>query len=257
MVKTGGGSIFFIPTAKSDHIQEHFPIEKAKIRDWVNHSFPRDEKTAKNFQDFGISASFEGNLIQDLLPNNTNPESETMVILLPGSREEAYGNLAKILDLFSDFPKDADNQLCLANSIDRKKVQEIFSSHLWVEQGSSWLKDGFCIHLADSFESVAHKAICAVSMAGTASEQLVGLGKPVIGLKGTGPQSNDSRMKDNALLMGEAFLWTQNPSLDLQRVFNDPDYRHMLGKKGKERMGPKGAAKSIAKKIAMQLDFIP
>jgi uncharacterized protein (TIGR03492 family) len=54
------------------------------------------------------------------------------------------------------------------------------------------------------FSDVAHQAVAGIAMAGTATEQLVGLGKPVFTLPGSGSQFTAAFAEAQSRLLGQS-----------------------------------------------------
>jgi len=55
----------------------------------------------------------------------------------------------------------------------------------------------------DNFDKILLKSKCCISMAGTAAEQAIGLGKPVIQIEGKGPQFTKSFAEAQRRLLGK------------------------------------------------------
>lgn len=247
--------LVFVPTAKSDYIESHFEIEKKYIKKYAQVVFPRDQLTADDLQMYGIDAKFEGNLIQDLLDDNSVEIAveDPMVALLPGSREEAYGNFEKLLQIVELTQTKVHWAFVQAGSLNTEKFKNIFIENNWVQNSeNSWAKNNqqiFCYQGKD-FDRIAKVCVSAISLAGTASEQIVGLGKPVLGILGTGPQSTDGRMEDNKKLLGNAFIYEkdfpQGVVDTIEKLLKNPQEREKIGQMGLERMGKRGATKKIA-----------
>ena len=90
-------------------------------------------------------------------------------------------------------------------------------------------------------------------MAGTATEQMVGLGKPVITIAGNGPQFTRQFAEEQADLLGCSINLIDKPAQAaevLQKILQDPDYFQEVNLNGLERMGQAGASLRIAKHIA-------
>lgn len=96
-----------------------------------------------------------------------------------------------------------------------------------------------CLHIGDM----------AIAMAGTATEQFVGLGKPAFIIPGTGPQFTPRFAEAQTRLLGESVILVPQPQ-DLgeavRRLLNDPDKLHLISDNGIRRMGKPGAARRIA-----------
>ncbi|MGL4677429.1 MAG: lipid-A-disaccharide synthase-related protein [Brevinema sp.] len=254
--------LLFIPTAKSDYIQEHFSIEKRYIKKYASIAFPRDQITSDNFRESGINALYYGNLMQDLLEEYITPLSlkEPVVALLPGSRKESYNNLGLILDLLPEINTNIHWALVQAASLNSEKIGEIFHQYGWTLRDQSnhigvWFKGTQTIHCYPStyFDQIASSCIFGISLAGTAGEQITGLGKPVIGFKGTGSQSTNIRMENNEKLLGEAFIYPrdypQGVVQAINRLIDNPSERTRRGNTGLIRMGQRGASQKIASYI--------
>ena len=86
-------------------------------------------------------------------------------------------------------------------------------------------------------------------MAGTATEQFIGLGKPAIAIPGHGPQYNPAFAEAQSRLLGQSLLLVDNPAQvpqALQSLWQNPDTLHMIAENGIRRMGKPGAARRIA-----------
>jgi uncharacterized protein (TIGR03492 family) len=96
-----------------------------------------------------------------------------------------------------------------------------------------------CLHLAD----------LAIAMAGTATEQFVGLGKPAIAIPGHGPQYNPGFAEAQSRLLGASLILVDQPgkvSKVVQSLFSNPDSLQLIADNGIQRMGKPGAARRIA-----------
>ncbi len=247
----------FIPTAKSDYIQSHYGIEKHYIKKWADISFPRDQKTADDFERSGLPAICFGNLMQDLL----NPDApliksdEPVIALLPGSREESYGNLALILDTAEDTDRAVHWAFVQAGSLDEKKINNVFAEKGWKETSKNlFQKNNIKIHryYGRDFDSIALSCIMAVSLAGTVGDQIAGLGKPVLAYTGTGAQTSPMRMEEYQKLLGGVFLYLKDRAeapAEIRRLLDDEGERDRLGREGLVRMGARGGSQKIAEYI--------
>lgn len=258
-------SLIFIPTAKSDYIQPHFKIEKFFIKKYATVTFPRDLKTAGNFKEYGINAVYHGNLIQDLLDKEAQPivSKDPIVAILPGSRDEAYKNLELMLDIISLSKETIHWAFVQASSLESSIVEEVFLLKKWKKSEEQdiivWKKSHhkvFC-YPNTMYDNIALSCEMAISLAGTAGEQITGLGKPVIGFTGAGPQSCVSRMESNQKLLGEAFIYQKNSPqgviYSLEQLYNNPEERKRRGQIGLERMGKSGGTKKIAEYIIQHI----
>ena len=106
------------------------------------------------------------------------------------------------------------------------------------------------------FHSWAGWAEAGVATAGTATEQLVGLGIPALSLPGLGPQFQWSFARRQSRLLGGAVHPCSSPAelqLRLQQLLDNPQLRERLGRIGQRRMGPPGGSARLAKLILGRL----
>jgi uncharacterized protein (TIGR03492 family) len=112
----------------------------------------------------------------------------------------------------------------------------ILSQHAFVE----------CLQLAD----------LAIAMAGTATEQFVGLGKPAIAIPGAGPQFTPAFAEAQSRLLGPSLILVRQPAEVagvVRWLLRDPDRLQEIAENGQRRMGEPGAARRIAACLKEQL----
>lgn len=110
-------------------------------------------------------------------------------------------------------------------------------------------KNGYLIITQNAYNDCLHLADMAIAMAGTATEQFVGLGKPAITIPGKGPQFNPKFAESQSRHLGESIILVKQPGDVPQAVrslFNNPDTLHAISNNGVRRMGKPGAASRIA-----------
>jgi len=110
------------------------------------------------------------------------------------------------------------------------------------------------------FAAVVQQCDLLLSMTGTAAEQCVGLGKPVLQLAGGGPQFTPGFAEAQRRLLGPAMFCAEgNPGSEeqldgsaqlvdtlLERLRQDPGWRDTLQQLGHERIGRGGGAARMA-----------
>lgn len=236
--KLSSGNLIFVGANKSDFYRNpgyrYLPIELGLLKHWNALVFPRDEQTHRRLQKAGVRSEYLGNPMMDTFSLETDPEEECLA-LFPGSREEAYRNLAMMVPVVEAIrAKDArySFEVALAPSLSEEKI------------------DLSGIAVSRDFGKTLGKARLVIGMAGTASEQAVGLGKPVISWPGEGPQYTERFAKAQQDLLGEALqVLAYDPEAIAERVLEtlqDEAYLARLPALGMERLGERGAAGRIA-----------
>jgi uncharacterized protein (TIGR03492 family) len=235
--------------------------------------WPRDALTTDHLRAAGVRASWLGNPMMDgLIPTGRplpGPERALMgalppdgaeplagvpetVLLLPGSRAEAPRNMALLARVVLRLQRPGRRFLAaLAQAPD---------GPAWVPSG--WTQgpgpslthlDGARIELVwEAFADALHASDVVLAMAGTATEQAVGLGKPAITLPGPGPQFTRRFAEAQERLLGEA-VWVAGSPEEAARRVEDllaaPGERARLGAIGQARMGPPGATARVARAL--------
>jgi uncharacterized protein (TIGR03492 family) len=218
-----------------------------------------------------------------------------VITLLPGSRApEAYANWQLILEavagILSSF---ADRKLLFLGAISPelnlealRSIVELFG---WRQDGEtrtqqregsilrppiskaqevSQASPNFLLPLTfvqrkatmilsqHSFKDYLYEADLALAMAGTATEQFVGLGKPAIAIPGTGPQFTPAFAEAQSRLLGPSLILVKHPSevaSAMQLLLRDPDRLELIYENGQRRMGEPGAARRIAECLIERL----
>jgi uncharacterized protein (TIGR03492 family) len=256
----------------------YFPWERWLMgRSRCKAVFPRDRLTAETLGRFRIPSFDLGNPMTDGvafdLPQADNIEGgrPLIVTLLPGSRPpEAYANwkqiliaVGSLLPVFQRLPI-----VCLAAiapSLDLDTLQEQLKGQGWMQIETPNLaaidliratdaiyyqrNNGILAIATQAYRECMHLGDCAIAMAGTATEQFIGLGKPAFTIPGKGPQFTPAFAEDQTRLLGESIILVPNPhdvGLEIQRVLNQPDGLQIIARNGLLRMGTPGAAKRIA-----------
>lgn len=246
--------------------------------------FPRDTLTTQTLQQWAIPAFDLGNPMMDgIRPEHPcavfyEPDAELkemqrslIVTLLPGSRPpEAYENWQKILQAIAGFFDTFKNRKLLflgaiASSLNLEPLRETLISQGWVEQTTELTianfqlndstalkftsKNATLILTQDDYNTCLVKGDLAIAMAGTATEQFVGLGKPAIAIPGNGPQFTPAFAEAQTRLLGPSVTLVEHPdkvASMVQQLLRDPDWLQLIVENGHQRMSAPGAAKRIA-----------
>ena len=224
--------------------------------------WPRDEVTTTNLRAAGVAADWLGNPMMDgLEPMGVDLPGDpaaTTFLILPGSRGEAGANLAKLAEAARAIAATGRPARFLA-AIAPGLAPEALVPPGWARTaGAIRHPDGATVHLLEgAFADAAHAADLALAMAGTATEQVVGLGKPVIALPGRGPQFTPAFAEAQTRLLGESvLLLPDDPRATAEAAWgllDDPARLARMARNGRQRMGPPGAAARIADALAARL----
>jgi uncharacterized protein (TIGR03492 family) len=200
-----------------------------------------------------------------------------ILTLLPGSRPpEAYNNWEEILvavsSLMGSF-REKDSILhtsgtvvflgAIASSLDSKILSGSIKAHGWrlVANDESPVKvpdaaaltfkqkNAYFILTQNAYNDCLHLADMAIAMAGTATEQFVGLGKPAITIPGKGPQFTPAFAEAQSRHLGRSIILVEKaPEVGrvVRSLFLNPDELHIIAENGARRMGKPGAARRIA-----------
>lgn len=247
---------------------------------------PRDTITTTILQQWDIPAYDLGNPMMDSLdPTGTltlpsevthldtnlgNPPLK--ILLLPGSRApENHRNWTLILQALDSVQRSVGNRplvflAAIAPSLDLTPFVEALGD-AWIPtqgpeatdkqtggnaplgflsstQPTSYLTIGHNI-----FNDSLHQADVAIALAGTATEQFVGLGKPAITIPGEGPQFTPAFAEAQTRLLGPSIIPVQRADAvgrAIANVLSDDKQLDLIRRNGQHRMGPPGAAARIA-----------
>ncbi len=235
--------------------------------------FPRDRLTSAVLEKFGLPVWDCGNPMMDDLPPPLIPRSAyaqaLIVTLLPGSRPpEAYQNWQQILEAIQPLPQHYPQSLFLgaiSPGLDLSEMRAPLLAQGW--QASSrpaWLniadaaalvfhKDtSYLVLSQQAYSDCLHLGDLAIAQAGTATEQFVGLGNPVITFPGTGPQFTAMFAQRQARLLGGSVQLVANPTQvtpKIRELLPNQELLDQIRHNGQTRMGRPGAAVKIAAKL--------
>ena len=256
-----------------------FPL----LTDWLLKSdrcqqiFTRDRYTAEMLNHQGYAkAIFVGFPAMDAL-EATGKDLELLsdvpsIALLPGSRlPEAGNNFQLLLDLaiattplFPDgiqFRAAVTPNLFAPDENSKIPLQQLAEERGWEYQDSSYLiypQTGVKILcFCDAFADILQQCNLVVGMAGTAIEQAVGLGKPIIQFPGAGPQFTYAFAEAQMRLLGASVqtIGTQPANAEtidraaqaVRQTLTDRDYLERCRINGLERIGGAGGAAEMAR----------
>ena len=232
-------------------------------RDRCRGVFPRDSLTTEILQQRAIPAYDLGNPMMDDLTNKSKAREagKLDILLLPGSRmPEAITNWQQILmGVWSVNKTLSQVQLnfnaAISPALDLKSFALSAITQGWQvtsrqEKTVILGQNERTLTLTQEHNSEFFKqADVAIAMAGTATEQFVGLGKPVVIFPGQGPQFTYAFAEAQARLLGCGILMVENPGQvgkAIAKVIDDEELLKEIMINGKRRMGEAGAAQRIA-----------
>jgi uncharacterized protein (TIGR03492 family) len=227
--------------------------------------FCRDRYTAELCQTQGLKqAVFAGYPIMDLLSATAqdlglNP-SLPMVAFLPGSRlPEACSNLGLMLELALLVPSSIQFYAAIVPSMitELAAIAETQGWQLSADLVFSKQQNGkeFKVQcFSNAFADILIQTNLVIGMAGTAVEQAVGLGKPVIQIVGKGPQFTYRFAEAQMRLLGKSVqtVTLSQAAALISQVLIDSEYAQVCKQNGIERVGEKGGSEAIAKIVLQE-----
>ena len=248
----------------------YLPWDRAlMINSRCQSEFPRDTLTAKMLQQWQIPVFDLGNPMMDGLkpvqPLQISLKAELTVVLLPGSRvPEAYANWQQILGaVFSLIETYRDRSLLFLGAI---------STHVNLDNlAQTLVQAGFCtldhktfnyknasiVLTQTAYNECLDKAEIAIAMAGTATEQFVGLGKSAITFPGNGPQFTYAFAEAQSRHLGSSIILLEHPNQTgeaVKSLLSDSNFLAKIAENGYKRMGKPGAARRIAERLIEQFE---
>lgn len=236
--------------------------------------FPRDSITTKALQKDNICAYDFGNPMMDDLSIASTYADEIhllKILLLPGSRfPECIDNWLLILTAVDGIIESQSQDLifvgAIAPSLNLSNFTEILTQKGWQE---NTVKETNSVNIPindrdkivftknkvkliltqNAYPQCLNYCDVSIAMAGTATEQFVGLGKPVIAFPGNGAQYNQKFAQNQSRLLGISLQLVNHPQQvaeKLQQLLSQPDLWQLIAINGKKRLGDSGASEKIA-----------
>ncbi|MEM9218056.1 MAG: lipid-A-disaccharide synthase-related protein [Cyanobacteria bacterium P01_F01_bin.150] len=190
------------------------------------------------------------------------------ILLLPGSRApEAHRNWRILLNAMASVQRRLGRRplvflAAIAPSLDLTKFVDALGTDWHVMETdaananastlafrSSAQPTSFLIVGQTIFNDSLHQADMAIALAGTATEQFVGLGKPAITIPGEGPQFTPAFAEAQTRLLGPSIIPVQAANEvggAIAQLLDNPDQLAHIRRNGQHRMGAPGAAARIA-----------
>lgn len=269
-----GGRVIFIGTAKSDYFVAYSPVEKAVFRRFCRMIFPRDEPTARTLCSSGLPAQWVGNAMMDGITVTGDrfgiPQDRTVITLLPGSRDFAYGDFPLMLEAAEMTAREWQDPLAfvsaLAPSIGLDHLEKCAAGAGFtmkrneLKEGvvATLCKDGVeVLLLRGRFGDSIHLGHIVVGQAGTGNEQAAGLGKPAIGFDSEGRKRPGWYRARQKGLLGDSLAVVERDARAVKNkvveLLGSPGEYRRMSQAGLERLGPPGGAAKMAGYISRQV----
>jgi uncharacterized protein (TIGR03492 family) len=241
----------------------------------------RDALTAKGLRRHRVRAFAPGNPMMDGLGGASAPlptwlEGQRRVLLLPGSRApEALHNLKRLLESLPWGPGGETRHgaagqvltvlVALGSFPSPPQLAPFLEAAGFRPQAvpagsgaaSAWGRGPLRLLLGpQQFAAWAPLAEVGLATAGTATEQLVGLGVPALSLPGPGPQFKAGFARRQSRLLGgavEPCPSCADLAQKLMALLDDGARRRQLGAIGRHRMGPSGGSERLAELVQAHL----
>jgi len=255
----------YLDVFKSGFAHRYSAPERLLLKSTARTVFCRDAMLAESLQASGIDGRFAGNVMLDTVPYGSYDTSlrrlrPLAMTLLPGSRATTGDNLALQVEALALLPELSRPDIFVA------VARDILPQHLAEATGLTFVPPlgdepadlgtltglGLTLHLATGVAgNLMEEADLVLSQAGTATQQALGLGKPVVTFNRS--DNRPKRMADEQALMGEAReLVPPDPAAlarAVEALIADPAERTRRGEIGRQRLGPAGAAEKIVAQV--------
>lgn len=191
-----------------------------------------------------------------ILEQFSQPGSDFVV--LPGNHVQIYQQFVFLAAISPNLTLDPFCQILTAYNW-QLTVASGLSDLPWEINGGELLwtqKNATLILTQQKFNDCLAQGHIALAMAGTATEQFVGLGKPAIALPGKGPQFTPVFAENQNRLLGPSVIVVQQPTdvpETLRSLLKHPDRLQLIAENGKRRLGEPGASRRIAATLLQQL----
>jgi uncharacterized protein (TIGR03492 family) len=194
------------------------------------------------------------------------PRNRRLIGILPGSKQESYENMNVIFNTIKNLSLMGGHfnyAIALSPQLDENLVVTRFGLRF----RHSKKRDGE--HLYTSYElpgtlgevfiskhlfgDIINESDCIIGVSGTGNEQAAGLGKPVFGFWGKGPQITERFMKAQKKLLGKSLiLMPPEPgriAATIIKTLSDQFFLKEIEENGKIRMWGRGSIDRIVSGI--------
>ncbi len=250
----------FVGTAKSAYVAPYGPFERVVLRRALR-VFVRDEPTAAALRGQRVAAEAPGNVIVDLIDDAGAAFARPWLGVLPGSREEAYGDAVRLARVARALARlrPLPALLSVAPSLDPGRFRRELAADGWETRDArgdapfeARAGDARLVAWRGSLGALLRASVAVIGQAGTANEQAAALGLPVVALGGPAPGGDWYRMRQRRLLGDALLLVDRQPeraAAELDALLRDEGRLARMALAGRSRMGAPGGAANIARAI--------
>jgi uncharacterized protein (TIGR03492 family) len=249
--------------------QHHSMVERLWIRMFSRMVYVRDRRTMDFLRRRGLNqVHCCGNPMMDCFTIHEKPvlpDGRSTVGILPGSKQEAYENLKVAFDvirILSYRGLDFNYAIALSPQLSIDKVakdhglkpmpareEEAGLFQLFSMKGTT-----STVLISQSiFGDILNESVALIGTSGTGNEQAAGMGKPVFGFWGNGPQITKKFMVAQKKLLGPSLILSPpQPELIAERMIDllaDEERLDAQAKNGRERMEGRGSIDCIVREI--------
>lgn len=255
----------YVDVFKSGYAHTYNMFERFILRRVAREIFTRDRLLADLLRKYGISAQSAGNIMLDSVPEGeydakSRRQHPLAVLLLPGSRQTAPANLSLQLQAIALMPAPAalDIFVAVAPGLDPDDLANATGTEFTPSAQSQSAElgalewQGLQVRLVrGALANLVEASDVVLSQAGTATQQALGLGKPVIAMRFATDRAK--RIADEQALMGEGRILTEpDPNAlgaALRALLADPGECKRRGEIGRARLGGPGTRRAIIARL--------
>lgn len=209
--------------------------------------YTRDRATCEALWRHGVKqALYFGNPMMDTFAVTDEGDltgGRRCIGLLPGSRQDAYGNFSHLLEIATALEQKGAEKFrfltALAPSLERGEFERLLAA-------ASAPVD---LVLTNRFGDVLNQSELILGLSGTGNEQAAGMGKPVVTFFGVGRQMTERFVRGQKKLLGGALLVVPAEPLraaeEIDRLLHDGESMAAMSAAGRERMSGCGSTEAM------------
>lgn len=262
LCRLAGASVdIYVDVFKTGYAHRYSGPELWAMRGTVKTAFCRDDMLASQLRATGIDAVSHGNIMIDTVPFADlgalpgHNQGRKVIGVLPGSRAGAPTAFVLQAEALKAIARERDivAHLAVADGVSTADLARASGLPFESAAHDGALLGRLCgpgfdvVLIKGATGNVIAASDIVLSQAGTATQQALGLGKPVITY--FPPEHRSKRMRDEQALMGKArLLLPPDPATiarEAIRLLDDPEERSRLGEIGQTRLGGPGTLDAI------------